>query len=100
MCPFENNPDNPVEWNVSEFYKTGRDKRAVGPLVQMINSGIPDLKMAAIEALGGIKTKESLDTLSKLMHDDDLNVREAAEKSYYRIRKEQKEDEEDKKKNP
>ncbi len=98
MCPFENNKDNPVEWNVSEFYKADRDKRAVGPLVQMINSGIPDLKLAAIEALGGIKTKESLETLEKLLNDDDLNVREAAEKSYYRIRKEQKEDEEDKKK--
>jgi len=100
MCPFEDNRENMVEWSVSAFFKDGRDKRAVQPLIKMIDSGLPDLRIAAIEALGGIKTKESLNTLEKLLNDNDLNVREAAKKSYDRIRKEQKEDEEDKKKNP
>lgn len=89
MCPFDD--DKTVDWSVSEFYEKSKVIRAIQPLTAMIDSGIPELQLTAIEGLSGIVSKHALEALQRLTDHENKDIRDAAKKACEKVKRSIKE---------
>lgn len=55
-----------------------RDRRAVGPLIDVLSNGPPDVRASAARALGEIRDPEAVEALVHASHDPETEVRDAA----------------------
>ncbi len=76
----------PIGWSVDEFFKTQKDERAKAPLLHALKQPVPELRLAAAEALGRVINEDDVKkALKEVLNDEDERVQKTAKEALERI---------------